>query len=367
MIFEAVIARAGLQTYRRDGREITEYRDPAEVFAPEHVRSYEHAAITDFHPEEDHDCDGHVTIENRERLERGSVVPGSIRRDGNNLIAKLHITSHSLLLAMKNGRNAVSCGYDQDLVSEPGHTPDGARYDARQTKMRGNHVAIVDVARAGDVARVRMDSATNNHTTENRPMFKTIEEATAAYNAEKLRADAATDQLTASKTATTAATKRADEADAAKDAALAKAEKAEKLRADGEKAGKAAAKARVSLEEKAVKVLRVDSTDADALAELEAKSDLELKVSMIEALTGKALDATKAKNGDYVAARYDAAIEAEGEADAAIVEVRQAVRESGAQRKDSGSEGRDKARAEFQEARDNAWKNDPYTSKKKEG
>ena len=349
MIFEAVIARAGIQEYRRDGKTIVEYRDPKEVFAPEHVSSYEFMAITDYHPEAiDEENDGHVTIANRESLGRGSVVPGSLRRDGMNLIAKLHVTSLSLIAAMKNGRNAVSCGYDQEFVSEPGHTPDGARYDGRQTKMRGNHVAIVDVARAGNEARARTDSATKQ-TTEKKNMFKTIEEATAAYNAEKLRADAATDQLSASKTATAAATKRADEADAAKDAALAKAEKAEKLRVDGEKAGKAAAKARVALEEKAVKVLRCDAAD------VENKTDLELKVEMIEKLTGKELDATKAKSEAYVEARYDAAIDAEGEADEAIADVRTAVRESGSARHDSGEDTATKAREDMIKERQNAW------------
>src|SRR5262249_40249598 len=45
----------------------------------------------------------------------------------------------------------------------------GERYDAIQRNIRGNHVALVDVARAGPEARVRMDAAVMVETPKGAP------------------------------------------------------------------------------------------------------------------------------------------------------------------------------------------------------
>lgn len=43
----------------------------------------------------------------------------------------------------------LSSAYRYDADMTPGHTPDGEEYDGRMTNIRGNHLALVDVGRAG--------------------------------------------------------------------------------------------------------------------------------------------------------------------------------------------------------------------------
>lgn len=349
IIVQAVISRAGVFEYRKDGRTWLEYRDPREVFDPASMSSFELMAVTNLHPDE-----GEVTIENRSELGKGSVMPGSVRRDGDLLIADLHITDATLIHYMKNGRREVSCGYFQDIIEEAGTSPKGERYDARQTNIRGNHVAIVDIARAGDVARVRMDGATmitGEPPATEKNMFKTIEEATAAYNAEKMRADQATSALESEKAKAVSEKKRADGFEAEAQTAKEKAEKAEKLRADGEKNAMANARARVMLEGQATSVLR---TDGEPAPKFEGKSDREIRVAVIEKLSGKSVPSEK--SDAYVEARYDSLIENEKEADKAIADVREGVRESGETRNDSSTTAAQKAHAEMVERNSNAWK-----------
>ncbi len=344
VVVEAVITRSGVFEYRNDDGTITrEYRDPAEVFSAESMRSFELMAVADYHP-----AQGLITVENRSELGKGTILTG-IRRDGNEMIAALHVTDRNLIAAMKAGRDACSCGYEQDLVKTPG-TADGERYDAKQTNIRGNHVAIVDVARAGDTARVRMDAAATmiagSPATEMKTMFKTLEEATAAFNAEKLRADSAN-------AATVEATKKASTLEAERDAAKDAAAKAEKTRLDAAATAIAGARARVELEASAGRFLR---NDGDKAPDFSKQSDREIRSAVIEKLTGKPVPATKAENDAYIDARYDAAIEAAGDGDAALAEVRGAVRVSGETRNDSPSDEAAKAHLEMCNRNQNAWK-----------
>jgi hypothetical protein len=78
--------------------------------------------------------------------------------DGDHVAGRMVVHDEPTIAAMKAGKRQVSCGYECDLVEEPGVAPDGQRFDAYQTNIVYNHVAIVDVGRAG-TARVRMDGA----------------------------------------------------------------------------------------------------------------------------------------------------------------------------------------------------------------
>jgi hypothetical protein len=60
---------------------------------------------------------------------------------------------------MRGDVREVSCGYKVDYSAEPGVTSDGQHYDGIQRNIRGNHVAIVNRARAGAQVRLMLDSA----------------------------------------------------------------------------------------------------------------------------------------------------------------------------------------------------------------
>ena len=48
----------------------------------------------------------------------------------------------------------MSVGYVSELVWGDGIAPDGTAYQARQTNIIGNHIAIVAAGRAGPLARI---------------------------------------------------------------------------------------------------------------------------------------------------------------------------------------------------------------------
>jgi hypothetical protein len=53
----------------------------------------------------------------------------------------------------------VSLGYLREVEHKPGISPAGEPYDYVRTRIVPNHVAVVDVARAGRQARLALDSA----------------------------------------------------------------------------------------------------------------------------------------------------------------------------------------------------------------
>jgi hypothetical protein len=54
----------------------------------------------------------------------------------------------------KHGVRELSVGYSTDLKWGQGRTPEGEIYDARQTAIRGNHLAVVPAARGGSLLRI---------------------------------------------------------------------------------------------------------------------------------------------------------------------------------------------------------------------
>lgn len=136
------IARTGLQEYLAwelalDGdpeRVINVGRRPEDVFEDAALASFEGKPVTDGHPSEN------VGPENYAAYQKGHVQ--NVRRKGEYIVADLYINDAGLADQVRNGvKREVSCGYLCDYV------PDGAGY--RQTKIRGNHVAVVPRGRAG--------------------------------------------------------------------------------------------------------------------------------------------------------------------------------------------------------------------------
>lgn len=136
------IARVGEQKYyahelQLDGdpnREVLVHRYEDDVFDQATVASFEGKPVTDSHP------DGFVDSDNYSKLQKGHVQ--NVRRDGDYIMADLYINDSDLIEQIQSGKKKeVSCGYY--CVYEP----DGSDY--KQTKIRGNHVAVVQKGRAG--------------------------------------------------------------------------------------------------------------------------------------------------------------------------------------------------------------------------
>lgn len=142
------IARTGPQDYLArelmlDGdpdRLITVQRHPEDVFEEATLASFEGKPICDGHPPEN------VGPENYAAYTKGHVQ--NVRRDGDYIVADLYINDANLANEVRNNvKREVSCGYLCNYV------PDGSGY--KQTRIRGNHVAVVPKGRAGETVSIK--------------------------------------------------------------------------------------------------------------------------------------------------------------------------------------------------------------------
>lgn len=285
-----VLTRTGVFVYRNaDGSERREYRPPEEVFKADSLALYAGIPITNGHP-------GKVTSANAANHTIGAVLTPA-RQDGDNLIADIVIHN---VAAVNAGNKELSVGYELDLDETPGITPNGERYDAVQRNIVPNHLAIVSRGRAGN-ARLNMDgdqeAVINNGDVvmtklrlDNGIEYDAAPEVIQAYN--KLKQD----QL---------------ETVAAKDKAEARADSAEadlkKMQAEQDK-----------FEQDALTVAR-ERLELEAVAKAhnvefkQDSADREIKIGVIKAIRGDSLN-MDGKSDDYVAAAFDMAIVAHGEA-----------------------------------------------------
>ena len=146
----APITNIGVFSYlTADGSVRRELRLPEDVFSPESIKSMEGKPLTNDHPNEP------VSPDNAKELTVGSV--SDVHSDSYRLYATLTVTDKEAITAVHLGKRALSCGYTCD-VEEVSGVWMGVEYDAIQTNIKYNHVALVDNARAGDDARIRFDS-----------------------------------------------------------------------------------------------------------------------------------------------------------------------------------------------------------------
>lgn len=120
-------------------------REPAEVFSPAALASFEGKPVTLGHPDVDE-----VTPDDWRQYAVGHVT--NVRRgqgdDADKVIADLVISDAAAIDAINGGLREVSCGYDVTVEQvEPGVE--------RQTRIRGNHVALVDAGRAGPECAIK--------------------------------------------------------------------------------------------------------------------------------------------------------------------------------------------------------------------
>ena len=141
------ISRTGYQTYlssemfedpENKHRAIPVYRPASEVFDIKSLASFEGKPVTNEHPEED------VKPENYSRYACGHVqnVHVGVGKDANKVLADLYITDPKLIYLIQHGKREISCGY----YAEERRDPQGR---ICQTRIRGNHVAVVKNGRAG--------------------------------------------------------------------------------------------------------------------------------------------------------------------------------------------------------------------------
>jgi hypothetical protein len=137
-----------VQTYQNsDGSTRRELRLEQDVRAS--VPGFAQKPLTNGHPP------GLVDPDNAKHYAVGAVG-GASYSDGW-VRAPLTVWQRDAIDAIRDGRAQLSVGYSCRLVDESG-VHDGQAYDCRQEDIVINHLAIVDVARAGPEARLRLDA-----------------------------------------------------------------------------------------------------------------------------------------------------------------------------------------------------------------
>ncbi|QGH76707.1 capsid and scaffold protein [Escherichia phage BEK3] len=169
-----IVARVGVQTYYLpDGTERREFRPASEVFKPDSLDSYQGKPITL----------GHVFVnsDNAKEVVVGAVS-GSAMREDSNVIVPLTVYDKESIEKAKNGiAGELSVGYstvdveskgwgsnetgeyklDGEYQSQDEIPPDWVRFDALQTEIKVNHVALVYKGRA-QVAKLNFDAQQEN-------------------------------------------------------------------------------------------------------------------------------------------------------------------------------------------------------------
>lgn len=153
---DAFLTRAGLFEYPTPNGKRVEFRPETAVFDSASLETLKMKPVTDEHPVEN----GQrvlVTTDNIGPLTKGNLGE-NIERVGNNVRARILVTDSEMIAAVLGGRNQLSCGYLCTLKFDGG-TFDGKRYDAIQSDIVYNHIAIVRQGRAGPDVAMRIDSA----------------------------------------------------------------------------------------------------------------------------------------------------------------------------------------------------------------
>ena len=140
-------------------RVVKVYRLAEDVVAPAALASFEGKDVTNSHPPE------MLTVENQAAYSKGHLE--NVRRVGDNTVADLFIKDLMLVSQVENGvLREVSCGYNCNF--EP--YLDGYK----QTRIRGNHLAIVPRGRAGGSVSIHDTAAQAEKGTRNMNFWKSF-------------------------------------------------------------------------------------------------------------------------------------------------------------------------------------------------
>ena len=296
------LARTGVQHYYgfeiglnddRASKKIGVFRPPSEVFDEESIKTFTNLVLTDDHPSSP------VDISNVSYLQVGSVSGVEAQNDKNVLTGILTITDKKVIDKTKDGKIEVSVGYSNELKEEKG-VYNGVNYDFVQTKIRANHLAIVDAGRCGSACKITLDDKESpvekitidgiEYETDNSQLAQAIRNKQKNHDAEveklKKEKDKADEEKEEMK-------KEKDKAEAAKDSLI----------ADSKKFNDEAISKMVT--DKAVLLNDAKKILVDDMPEC-LRCDKEIKAAVVDKING--IDVS-GKSDDYIDAAYDMAID----------------------------------------------------------
>lgn len=153
LVADAAVARTGIQYYlgsevgKPDMSVVRVYRPSDSVFAKDAMKSYAHRPMTNDHPSDP------VSSDNWKDLAIGQTG-GDVMRDGDYVRVPLVLMDQAAINDWESGKVELSMGYSADIVFGAGVTDSGEAYDAIQTNLKMNHLALVNRARGGEKLRI---------------------------------------------------------------------------------------------------------------------------------------------------------------------------------------------------------------------
>jgi hypothetical protein len=142
------VGRIGIQIYsgkelgKPDMDRVRVWRPESEVMDKAAMATIAHRPITNNHPPEP------VTSDNWKKYGAGHTGD-TVARDGEFVRVPIMLSDGILIKQYQDGKKELSLGYTSRLEWRSGKTDQGELYDAVQTMIRVNHLAVVDAARGG--------------------------------------------------------------------------------------------------------------------------------------------------------------------------------------------------------------------------
>lgn len=153
LVDHPIVTTCGIFEYKNeDGSVRRELRLPDDVFDEKSLKSYKGKPIIITHDA------GEVSKDNVRREQIGTIMSEGYR-DGDSV--RCEIIIHDTNALKKCGLKELSLGYSLDTEEAPG-VWQGEKYDCIQRNIEINHLALVGEARAGDTARLNIDSKDDN-------------------------------------------------------------------------------------------------------------------------------------------------------------------------------------------------------------
>lgn len=296
----------GVEMGHPDLHTVDVYRPDSEVFNKESLHSFAHRPMTNDHPSES------VTAGNWSKYAKG-YTGDRIARDGEFISVPLLLTDADTIHAMEDGKREMSVGYQAEIDWTPGITPSGLHYDAIQRKIRANHIALVDRARAGHGARIGDNDTPSTVVTSTEAdmadnltvvdvdglSIPTTPQAAQVINKLQSKLKDAQTTITDSETANTEALEAKDKELATKDAKIAELEK--EVMTDSKFDQMVKARSELVAVAKSIKAGSYSGSEA------------EIKKAVVSAMLGDA--AIKDRSEAYIDARFDILAEDAAKAD----------------------------------------------------
>ena len=152
LVGRACVTNIGIFPYLyADGSVQYELRHPDDVFDYDSMKSLKLKPLTNDHPSVP------ITSENIKDYRIGTLGDDPSNGDNLYLTIGMSIQDKQAVQDVLGGKRELSCGYSADVVDETG-TWLGMPYTKRQKNIVYNHCAIVNSGRAGETARIRLDS-----------------------------------------------------------------------------------------------------------------------------------------------------------------------------------------------------------------